>query len=102
MANYKQLSISQTGVGASDPILIQNISNADFAALINSYVTGTVTYDLEYTMDDTDIANATWLALGTQDRVTTSDDSFYFPVRAFRVNVKTGTGTVKLMLMYRG
>jgi hypothetical protein len=99
---YKQMSISQAGVGASDPILIQNVSNADFAALVNSYVTGTVTYDVEYTMDDVVIGSASWVALGDTDRAANSDDAFYFPVRAFRVNVKTGTGTVKLMVMYRG
>lgn len=99
---YKQLSISKTGTGASNPILIKNISNDDFAMLINAYVTGTVTYDIEYTMDDVAIANVTWLTLGDVDRAVSSDDSFYFPIRALRVNVKTGTGTVKLMIKYRG
>lgn len=99
---YKQLSVSQTGVGASSPVLLKNISNDDFAMLINAYVTGTVTYDIEYTMDDAAIDSATWLTLGDVDRSLSSDDSFYFPVRAIRVNVKTGTGTVKLVTMYRG
>lgn len=99
---YKQLTQSQTGVGASGEILFKNVSNDDFAMLINAYVTGTVTYDIEYTMDDVAIGSASWIALGDTDRAASSDDSFYFPVRAVRVNVKTGTGTVKLMVVYRG
>ena len=101
MSGYNTLSKSVTGVNVSEPILFKNPKD-NFECLINAYVTGTVTYDIEYTIDDGELANAQWLTLGDVDRAAGSDDSLYFPVRAIRANVKTGTGTVKLVVLMRG
>jgi len=100
MSNFSKLSKSKTGTGTSDPIQFKNPKD-DFVVLINAYVTGTVTYDIEYTIDDVDIADCQYVTLGDVDRDASSDDSLYFPVRALRVNIKTGTGTVKLVTQFK-
>jgi len=100
MSNFSKLSKSQTGTGTSDPILFKAPKD-DFVMLINALVTGTVTYDIEYTIDDVDLVDCQYVTLGDVDRTLSSDDSMYFPVRAIRVNVTAGTGTVKLIAQYK-
>lgn len=98
MSNYSTKFVEQSGVGASEEIKFPQVSQ-EFAMLINAYVTGTVTYDIEYTIDPANPAQ--WVALGDVDRSASGDESFYFPPKAIRVNVKTGTGSVKLVTKYR-
>lgn len=98
MSNFSTKFVSQTGVGTSDEIIFTNAVE-DFAMLLNAYVTGTVTYTIEYTIDPADAEQ--WVALGDAGKTASSDESFYFPVKAARVNVTAGDGTVKLVAMYK-
>lgn len=98
MADYSTKHTTQSGVGVSEPIKF-NGQFDDFAVLINAYVTGTVVYDIEYTIDDASIPQ--WLPLGDVNRETSSDDSMYFPLKALRVNIKSGTGSIKLVTLNR-
>lgn len=98
MSAYSVKFVEQTGVGASKDIIFTNVRE-DFAALFCCYVTGTVTYDLEYTIDPSD--SEQYIPLGNSDREASSDDSFYFPVKKVRVNITSGTGTVKLVAQYK-
>lgn len=98
MSAYSVKFVEQTGVGASKDIIFTN-AREDFAALFCCYVTGEVTYDLEYTIDPSD--NEQYIALGASGRTASSDDSLYFPVKKVRVNVTAGTGTVKLVTQYK-
>ncbi len=100
MSNFAKLSISQVGTGTSDPILFKAPKD-DFVMLINAYVTGTVTYDIQYTIDDVAIEDCQYVTLGDVDRDANSDDSMYFPVRAIRVDITSGSGTVKLVALYK-
>lgn len=97
MSNFSTKFVSQTGVGASSEIIFTNVAD-DFAMLLNAYVTGTVTYTIEYTIDP---LRAQWVSLGDANKTASSDESFYFPVKAVRVNVTAGDGTVKLVAMYK-
>jgi hypothetical protein len=97
---FSTKSQTVTGVGASSPIIFLSPSD-DFVTLLNAYATGTVTYDIEYTIDDVELDNAQWMTLGDVDRTLSSDDSLYFPVRAVRVNITVGSGTVKLVSLYK-
>lgn len=98
MSNFSTVSVSQTGVGVSNPILFKN-PTAAFRALFNVYVTGTVTYDIEYSIDPS--ASPQYVKLETLDRTASSDDAMYFPVSAVRVNVTSGDGTAKLVALYQ-
>jgi len=99
MSNFSTKFVSQTGVGASSTILFTNVVD-DFAMLLNAYVTGTATYTIEYTIDP-DLNTAQYVPLGDANKTASSDESFYFPVKAVRVNVAAGDGTVKLVAMYK-
>ena len=98
MSDFSTKSQTQTGVGVSDAILFTNPKD-EFQMLINAYVTGEVTYNIEYTIDPAKPEQ--YVTLGDTDRVTSSDDAFYFPMKKLRVNVTAGTGTVKLVVMYK-
>jgi len=98
MSNFSNKFVTQTGVGASDEIRFTNPVD-DFAMLLNAYVTGSVTYTIEYTIDPS--ITEQWVSLGDANKTASSDESFYFPVKAARVNVTAGDGTVKLVAMYK-
>lgn len=103
--------VSVTGVGQTTPVpfdVYQAPSNAGMAAL----VTGTVTYNIEVTADDilnnpAYITNpnvtARWIALTGDTALTASKlENVAFPVKAVRVNITAGTGTVELTVNIAG
>ena len=90
--------VSQTGVGASASIKTSSPKD-DFRALVHCYVTGDVEFDIEYTIDPA--SSPEYTALGSVGRTASCDDALYFPFVAIRVNVTSGTGTVKLVVMYK-
>ena len=98
MSGFSTLNVSVTGGGARSPILVKSPKD-DFKALLNAYVTGTVTYDIEYTLDAG--VSPQYIKLGDLDRTAHTDDAFYFPVASFRVNITAGTGTVDLYMLYK-
>lgn len=82
--------VSRTGVGATDPILIKPVN--DIRAILVVKVTGTVTYDIQYSLDGT-----FYIALNGNTGLTSSGDAtVVMPIYSVRVNVTAGSGSVEL------
>lgn len=79
-----------TGVGATEQILVN--PHDELRAMLVAEVTGTVTYNIEYSLD-----GVYFHPFKGQTGLTASDDnSLVFPVYSVRVRITAGTGTVKL------
>lgn len=81
---------SRTGVGATSPILIQPVN--DIRAILVVKVTGTVSYDIQYSLDGTFFITLN----GNAGLTTSSDATVVMPVQSVRVNVTSGSGSVEL------
>lgn len=94
--NYKTVSKTQTGVGASAIVYFK--ATEDMRALINCVVSGTVTYDLQYSLNGSDYVTLS----GMSGKSATDDATLVFPVHSVRVNVTAGAGSVKLIVLSNG
>ena len=98
----KQQTVSQTGVGSSNNIVINtNVTpvNIGFGVI----VTGTVTYTVQHTFDDPAVGFTTWFSHPSVAGETTNQDGNYaFPVTGIKVLVNSGTGTATLKLIQAG
>lgn len=84
-------TISQTGVGTSD-VNIVDYRQKNFKIGVGCIVDGTATYTLEHTFDNTNwFPNEDAALVGA---TASQDGSYPFPIRASRINVTAGTGTV--------
>lgn len=111
--------ITQTGTGTSTPVIVNWRQNQGKIS-INTEVTGTVTYTVQHTLDDPwaklDTINntpvysdaeafntdANWQDIDLADLVaatTGQDGNYFFPVRAIRLNVTAGSGTVQATIL---
>lgn len=92
--------ISVTGIGVS-PTIPLDWRSPDFKCSIQCDVTGTVTYTIEHTLNNPfgpDTLN--WLANNPVKAKTEATDANYvLPVRAIRLNVTAGTGTVTMTVL---
>ena len=94
--NYKTVSKTQTGVGSG--AVVKFNARDDMRALINAVVTGTATYDLEYSLNGTDYVPLA----GMTGKTVTDDATLVFPVHSVRVNITAGAGSVKLIVLSNG
>lgn len=98
----KQQTVSQTGVGSSNNIVINtNVTpvNIGFGVI----VTGTVTYTVQHTFDDPAVGFSTWFSHPTVvDETTNQDGNYAFPVTGVKLLVTAGTGTATLKLIQAG
>lgn len=98
--------ISQTGVGTSD----WQIVNWDLTPInigIGVIVSGTVTYSVEYTLQDPSgtYPGGTPTAFSLSalaSKTATLDGSIITPVAAIRLNVTAGTGTAQMCFLQAG
>lgn len=84
--------VTQTGVGASKQIGMRDTT--DFKVACGVTVSGTVTYTLQETFDEEVFFDNDDM----KDETTSQSINYTFPVRAVRVNITAGTGTVKLFV----
>lgn len=93
--------VTQTGVGTSVWIPVDN-KQACFGIGFGCVVSGTVTYDVQHTFDDIFDADVTPIAF-THSSVTgktaNQDGNYAFPIRAMRLNVTAGTGSVTITIL---
>lgn len=104
----REVILSVTGVGVSDPIVMdQYISpfNVGFGVVVD----GTVTYTVQHSFNDPfatqeyDPVVVTWFNHETVAAQSTNQDGNYaFPVRMIRLNVTAGDGTATLQLAQAG
>lgn len=94
----RPVTVTVSGVAVSSPIPMDfraQVFNVGFGC----EVTGTVTYSVQHTFDD--IYNTTltpvWFNHAFVNAATTSQDGNYaFPIRAMRLNITAGTGSVTM------
>lgn len=93
--------ITQTGVGTSVWIPVDHTQNA-FAIGFGCVVSGTVTYDVQHTFDDIQNSAVTPTAFPHESLVgqtANQDGNYAFPIRAVRVDVTAGTGSVTMTII---
>ena len=97
----RPVTLTQTGAGSS-AVCPMDLYQAPFAVGLNARVTGTVNYTVEHTFDDPfQSGGATnWMPHSTLAAQTaTADSNYAFPVRAIRLTVNSGAGSVALSIV---
>ena len=98
----KLQTASQTGVGASDPI-VMNLNVTPFNVGFGVITTGSVDYTVQHTFDNPFVALSTWFNHPTVvGQIADADGNYAFPVTAIRVVMNAGDGTVELKLIQAG
>lgn len=98
----KVQTVSQTGVGSSDA-LVMNTNISPFNVGFGVVVTGTVTYSVQHTFDDPATGFTTWFSHPTVAAETANADGNYaFPVTGIKLLVSAGTGSATLNLIQAG
>lgn len=93
-----------TGIGTSRAV-IPDVYLNPFNIGIGCVVTGVATYTVEHSFDyiDDNTTPVTWFANSTITAQTGNKDGNYaYPVRAIRLNVTAGTGTVVMTIVQAG
>lgn len=102
---YAPATQSQTGTGQSSLISLDDFQTP-FNVSIISTISGTVTYNVEYSLDDPVFvtqANATWTPVTNFSAVTGAvTGSLTSPAKALRINITAGTGTVSIKVIQAG
>jgi hypothetical protein len=93
------ITASQTGVGRSNFVSLDDFQNPFSVGLIAT-VTGTVTFNIEYTMSDPfslPVNSMVWAVAPNFSALTaTTGGSLTIPCKGITINVTAGTGTVSL------
>ena len=99
----RPFTLARTGVGFTD-FQLTNYLQPNFKLGFGVRATGTVTYSVQHTMDNPQDftstadfqANALWFNNADVSAIvdTSQDGNYFFPIRAIRINVTAGTGTV--------
>jgi len=98
----KRQQVSQTGVGASVPIVV-NTNATPVSIGMGVSVTGTVTYSVQHTYDDPFGTISTWYTDSVLSALTANgENSCQYPVTAIRLNVTAGSGTAVLAVVQAG
>ena len=98
----KVQTVSKTGVGSSDP-LVMNTNISPFNVGFGVIVSGTVDYTVQHTFDDPATGFSTWFSHPTIAGETTNQDGNYaFPVTGIKVLVNSGSGSATLKLIQAG
>jgi len=93
--------VAVTGVRTSVWIPVDYTQNA-FAIGFGCVVSGTVTYDVQHTFDDIQDPAVTPTAFThatVSGQTTNKDGNYAFPIKAVRINITAGTGTVTITIL---
>lgn len=97
----RPITVSQTGTGQSATVPMDR-KLAPFAVGIGCVVSGTATFNVEHTFDNIQDATVTptwFINSGFSAKTANQDGNYTFPVRAIRLNVTAGTGTVTMTVI---
>ena len=100
----RPIIISCTGTGTSNVAVLDHYK-APFHVGLGAVVTGTATYTIQHTFDDPldTSVTPTWFNHPTLASQTASADGNYaFPIRAIRISIASGTGTVVATVIQAG
>lgn len=100
-------TITVTGVGRSNVCTVDDFQ-APFNIGIGAKLTGTATFNIEYSFDDPmatgyTAAGATWyVATGFSGLTASTGGSFTVPCKAISINITANTGTVTATIVQAG
>jgi hypothetical protein len=103
----KLTTISQTGIGRSAVCAVDDFQ-APFNIGIGAKLTGTATFNIEYSFDDPmadgyTAASATWyVASGFSGVSASTGGAFSIPCKALSINLTASTGTVTATIIQAG
>jgi len=103
----KLTTITQTGTGRSAVCAVDDFQ-APFNIGIGAKLTGTATFNIEYSFDDPmadgyTAAGATWyVATGFSGVSASTGGSFTIPCKALSINITASTGTVTATIIQAG
>jgi hypothetical protein len=101
------ITLSQTGVGRSR-VHVPDTYISPFAIGVGCIVTGTVTYNIEHTFDDTlsatynAAAGAWFVNTGISAATANANGNYAYPVNGISINITAGTGSVTAYLLQAG
>jgi len=99
MANPSIVTKTGTGTSAWIPV---DYTQANFGIGFGCVVSGTVTYDVQHTFDniqDTSVTPTAFTHSTVFSETTNQDGNYAFPIRAIRLNVSAGTGSVTITIL---
>ena len=98
----KLQTVSQTGVGSTDPIVMDTNKNP-FNVGFGVVKTGTVDFTVQHTFDNPFGTITTWFNHPTvAAQIANADGNYAFPVTAIRLTMNSGDGTATLKLLQAG
>lgn len=104
----RPVTLTLTGPGVS-AVCPPDIYLNPFNLTLQTLVTGTVSYSVEYTKDDVfsptfNPATANWIAVTAIPAASTTskEATLISPVRGIRINNASGTGTIVLQIVQSG
>lgn len=98
----KLQTVSQTGVGSTDPIIMDTNKNP-FNVGFGVVKTGTVDFTVQHTFDNPFGTISTWFNHPTvAAQIANADGNYAFPVTAIRLTMNSGDGTATLKLLQAG
>lgn len=93
---------SRTGTGQTN-VWVPDYHIAPFTVGVQVVVTGTVTFNLEYSIDDESGTQTNWFVLTNWSALTASTAGLLeIPCRGVRVNITAGTGSVVVTFCQAG
>lgn len=95
--------VGSAGVGQS-AVCPLDIHSDPFSVFLDAIITGTVTYNVEFTNDDIwNVTPTNWTAVASMSALAiAAQGSLSAPVRAIRINQTAGTGQVTLRIVQAG
>jgi hypothetical protein len=93
--------VTQTGTGTSAWIPV-DYTQANFGIGFGCVVSGTVTYDVQHTFDniqDISISPTAFTHSTVTGETANQDGNYAFPIRAIRLNVTAGSGSVTITVL---
>lgn len=98
----KLQTVSQTGAGSTDPIIMDTNKNP-FNVGFGVVKTGTVDFTVQHTFDNPFGTISTWFNHPTvAAQIANADGNYAFPVTAIRLTMNSGDGTATLKLLQAG
>jgi len=100
----RPIRLTQAGVG-STAVVPLDIHSRPFNVGVGCILTGTATFTVEHTFDDPqasgfDAATANWLPnTGLTSKTASADGNYAFPVRAVRLTIASGAGSVQMTVI---
>lgn len=95
--------VSQTGAGNTQWVVVDTWKESPHIS-VACVVSGTVNYTIEHTFDDVlgGVSATAWANSGVTGATANASAAYDYPIKAVRVTVNSGTGTVTMTVLQTG